>query len=95
MRVTEPATTDPGDEPDRLRARVELWVREVAGLGGDATVRVEERACARSGWPPYEVAIAVESAHGWHERLVHKRLAGVTRLDVAGAWRGGDSCCGP
>lgn len=81
--------------PDDLRAQVAAWAREVAGFGPEVPIRVSERPCGRSGWPPFEVVVAVEAADGWHERLVHKRLAQVTRLDVVGAWRGGDSCCGP
>lgn len=74
---------------------VEAWAREAGGLDRAAGVRVSERACTLSGWPPFEVVIAYESEGGWHERVVHKRLALVTRLDVLGAWRGGDACCGP
>lgn len=76
-------------------ASIEEWAREAGGLRRSDRVRVTERACDRSGWPPFEVVIAFEQADGWHERVVHKRLDRVTRLDVVGAWRGGDACCGP
>lgn len=71
------------------------WARDAGRLPPERAVRVAERACALSGWPPFEVVIAYETDDGWHERVVHKRLAAVTRLDVLGAWRGGDACCGP
>jgi len=88
-------TSERDDTRDAELARVATWAREVGGLAPDQAVHVAERACSRSGWPPFEVAIAIE-AHGvLHERVVHKRLENVTRLDVAGAWRGGDACCGP
>ncbi|MCY2961033.1 MAG: hypothetical protein NTY35_12790 [Planctomycetota bacterium] len=81
--------------PTDARTRIAAWVCEAAALADSRRIRVEERACGRSGWPPFEVVIAVEQADGWHERLVHRRLEQVTRLDVLGAWRGGDACCGP
>lgn len=76
------------------RALVEAWVREVAALGPDAEVSVEERPCSLPGWPPFEVVLSVGSGVQRHERRVYKRLERVTRLDVAGAWRAGDACCG-
>ncbi len=78
-----------------VHAAIEEWAREAGGLQRSDRVRVTERACSLSGWPPLEVVIAVELADGWHERIVHKALERVTRLDVVGAWRGGDACCGP
>lgn len=76
-------------------AAITAWVREVGRVPDARGIRVTERACSRSGWPPIEVVIEVEHDDGWHERLVHKRLERVTRADVIGAWRGGDACCGP
>lgn len=88
-------TKDGDDTRDAKLAEIATWAREIGGLAPDQAVRVTERACSRSGWPPFEVAIAVE-LHGLiHERIVHKRIERVTRLDVVGAWRGGDACCGP
>jgi uncharacterized protein (DUF2252 family) len=75
--------------------QIAAWAREAGRIADHHQVRVSERACTRSGWPPFEVVIAYETENGWHERVVHKRLALVTRLDVLGAWRGGDACCGP
>lgn len=75
--------------------RVEDWARELAGLELVARVTVTERPCSRSGWPPFEVAIAHELAGVRHEHTIHKRLESITRLDVEGAWRSGDACCDP
>ncbi len=75
--------------------RIAEWARAAGRIDAARGVRVTERACDRSGWPPFEVVIAFEHEGVWHERLVHKRLDRVTRLDVEGAWRGGDACCGP
>lgn len=75
--------------------QIAAWARDAGHIADDRQVRVTERACTLPGWPPFEVVIAYETTDGWHERLVHKRLALVTRLDVLGAWRGGDACCGP
>lgn len=77
------------------RTRIEAWAREAGRIDPARGVRVLERPCDRSGWPPFEVVIAFEQEGAWHERVVHKRLERVTRLDVIGAWRGGDACCGP
>ena len=82
------------DAAGRL-AQIGEWVREVGRIPAACGVVVTERACSRSGWPPFAVVIAVQDGEVWHERLVHKRLENVTRLDVVGAWRGGDACCGP
>jgi hypothetical protein len=71
------------------------WARQAAGLPAYAPVEVVERAVARSGWPPFETAFCWETPHGRHERVVSKRLAALTRLDVLAAWRTGDGCCGP
>ena len=37
---------------------VAAWAREVGAIPAERGVRVVERACARSGWPPFEVVIA-------------------------------------
>ncbi|MBL8860809.1 MAG: hypothetical protein JNK02_02260 [Planctomycetes bacterium] len=75
--------------------RIAGWAREAGRLDPGAQVDVAERAVSRSGWPPFEVRIGYDTAHGRHERTVPKRLARVTRLDVLAAWREGDACCGP
>jgi len=79
---------------DARLAEIETWAREIGGLGPDQAVRVTVRECSRSGWPPFEVVIAVEGHGVVHERIAHKRIEKVTRLDVIGAWRVGDACCG-
>ncbi len=81
--------------PTQESTDIAAWAREVGAIGADLGVRVTERACSRSGWPPFEVVIEVEAPGNWHERVIHKRLQNVTRLDVVGAWRDGDACCGP
>ncbi len=86
--------SDRDRKADARFAEIETWAREIGGLGPDQAVRVTERECSRSGWPPFEVAIAVEVHGVAYERVVHKRIENVTRLDVGGAWRGGDACCG-
>jgi hypothetical protein len=82
-------TTDP------VRQRVEGWVRETLGPACAASIRVRERPCDLSGWPPFETVISVATVGGTHEHVIHKRTAQVTRLDVAAVWRAPDSCCGP
>jgi len=87
-------STEHGASEDKI-AQIAAWARAAGGMAEACGVRVTERACSRSGWPPLEVVIAFESADGWHDRIVHKSLERLTRLDVVGAWRGGDACCEP
>ena len=68
--------------------------RETLGPARTVSVRVRERACDLSGWPPVETVITVATAEGAHEHVIHKRAAQVTHLDVAAVWRAPESCCG-
>lgn len=78
----------PTEHPLVETARALGLVREGEGL------EIREEPVEQSGYPPWRVVLVHSHAQGQHERVIFKRLAEVSALDLVGAWRDHSICCG-
>ena len=63
--------------------QVKRWVKAALGLRAGDVVVVTELPCRERGYPPFETVISVVAAGQRPLGRVHRRLAALTRDDVA------------